>query len=263
MSDHERVTPIMGTELARQIERVRRSGELGYRSAQPATWCPGCGYHGVALALTRAAAAAQVPPHQLVLVAGAGCAAWMPRSLRGYGIEALAGTALAVAAGAKLARPELTVVVVGGDADILASGAGGLSTAAARNLPVTLLIVDNGRCGLIHGLPSPAGAADPLVAALETGATLAGRGWAGKPDALGEVIARALRHPGFAVVVAVSPCITYDMERITWDRLYDAWQPVPAGHDPSDRAAALALARREPFVHGILYERQSGDSLKV
>ncbi len=66
------------------------------------------------------------------------------------------------------------------------------------------------------------------MAALETGA-LAGRGWAGKPDALGEVIARALRHPGFAVVVAVSPCITYDMERITWDRLYEAWQPVPAG----------------------------------
>jgi 2-oxoglutarate ferredoxin oxidoreductase subunit beta len=147
---------------------------------------------------------------------------------------------------------------VAGDADTLGAGAGNLASAAARDIRLTCLLVDNGRCGLIHGLPTPAGAGRTVATALEAGASFVGSGWAGYPDLLADILARAMRHPGFAVVVAASPCVTYDAERITWERLNDAWRPVPSDHEAGDRAAALALVRREPFTHGVIYHRESG-----
>jgi 2-oxoglutarate ferredoxin oxidoreductase subunit beta len=50
-------------------------------------------------------------------VTGIGCASKISQYIDSYGVESLHGRALPFATGVKLANPDLTVIVYGGDGD--------------------------------------------------------------------------------------------------------------------------------------------------
>ncbi len=241
-----------------------------YRGDQKPVWCPGCGDFGVLSATFKALAALQLPKHQVVVVSGIGCSSRAPYFMSTFGFHGVHGRALPIATGIKLTRPDLTVLVMGGDGDLMAIGMGHLPHAAARNIDVTCIMMDNQTYGLTKAQASPtsfvghktkstpygviAKPMNPVLMALAAGATFVARGYSAKPNELAQLIVQGIRHKGFSFIHVHSPCAefynTYDFydQRVT---------EMPAGWDTSDLKAAMELALTEEQVHlGVFYQAE-------
>ncbi len=236
-----------------------------YKSEIKPTWCPGCGDFAVLRALQTAIHALQLEPWNVVIVSGIGCSSNLPHFLSTYGFHAIHGRALPVAEGAKLANPELHVIVTGGDGDGYGIGVGHFIHAMRRNIDITYLVMNNQIYGLTTGQASPtsekgmktkstpiAGVienpVDPISLALASGATYVARGFSGDVKGMSELVKNGITHHGFSLIDCMSPCVTYNKVN-TYDffreRVYDL---AKEGHDPSDMKAAFAKAIEWPFV---------------
>ena len=96
------------------VSKIKASA---YKSKLKPIWCPGCGHFGVLSAMTKALAYLALPKETVALVSGIGCSSRIPAYLDVFGFHGVHGRALPVATGLKAARPELTVLVAGGDGD--------------------------------------------------------------------------------------------------------------------------------------------------
>jgi len=126
-----------------------------FASDQQVRWCPGCGDYAILSALQQALAEIGVPPSQVVLISGIGCAARIPYYLGTYGFHTIHGRAPALATGLKIARPDLSVWVAGGDGDLLSIGGNHLLHALRRNVDIKILCFNNRIYGLTKGQTSP------------------------------------------------------------------------------------------------------------
>src|SRR4030066_1548309 len=126
-----------------------------YRSDIPPVWCAGCGDYGVLASLTTAFSANNASTVDTVLVSGIGCSSRLPYFVTTFGMHTLHGRALPVATGIKLARPDLRVVVVGGDGDHFSIGGGHLPHAARKNIDLLLIVMGNSIYGLTKGQVAP------------------------------------------------------------------------------------------------------------
>src|ERR687885_2346124 len=126
-----------------------------YKSEVKVTWCPGCGDFGVLNATYKALAEQGYDTKDVVVVSGIGCSSRLPGFVSTYGFHGVHGRALPIATGIKAARPELNVIVVGGDGDGYSIGAGHLPHCARRNPDITYLIMNNNTYGLTKGQVSP------------------------------------------------------------------------------------------------------------
>src|SRR2546430_3317576 len=126
-----------------------------YKSEVKPTWCPGCGDFGVLNAIYNSMASLKLPLDQTIVVSGIGCSSRLPHFVETFGFHSLHGRALPVAQGMKMARPDLTVIAVGGDGDFFSIGAGHLIHAALRNIDITVVVMDNETYGLTKGQTSP------------------------------------------------------------------------------------------------------------
>jgi len=241
-----------------------------YKSDLKPVWCAGCGDFGALAALHRAMAKLQLLPWNTVVVSGIGCSSRLPGYVSTYGFNGVHGRALTLATGMKVARPELTVVAVGGDGDGIAIGGNHFLHTARRNLDVAYFIMDNEIYGLTKGQVAPTTPAgektkstywgnpepsvDPCELAISFGATWVGRGFSGDPKSLVELMTRAIEHHGFAFLNILSPCVTWrgdDQFKV----LKAKQRSLPADHDRRDRAAALRYTREVEFLTtGVLYE---------
>jgi len=104
-----------------------------YKSEVPVVWCPGCGHHGILNAIYRALSEAGVDPTNLMNISGIGCSSRTPYFMKSFKMHTLHGRAGAVATGAQLARPDLAVVVTGGDGDGFSIGGGHMPHMAQHN----------------------------------------------------------------------------------------------------------------------------------
>jgi 2-oxoglutarate ferredoxin oxidoreductase subunit beta len=241
-----------------------------YKSDLKPVWCAGCGDFGALAALHRAMAKLQLLPWNTVVVSGIGCSSRLPGYVSTYGFNGVHGRALTLATGMKVARPELTVIAVGGDGDGIAIGGNHFLHTARRNLDVAYFIMDNEIYGLTKGQAAPTTPAgektkstywgnpepsvDPCELAISFGATWVGRGFSGDPRSLVELMTRAIEHHGFAFLNILSPCVTWrgdDQFKV----LKAKQRSLPADHDRRDRAAALRYTREVEFLTtGVLYE---------
>lgn len=232
-----------------------------FQSPLKPIWCPGCGDYGVAQAIYRALAAVGRPSHEVAFISGIGCSSRIPGYSTAYGFNTLHGRALPIAQGVKLSRPELLVLVAGGDGDGFSIGGGHLSHAIRRNMNLTYLVMDNQVYGLTKGQLSPTASVgrltvtspygsieepvNPLLYVLGYGCGFVAQGTPAKMQQLAGLIEEAIRYPGFAFVNIQSPCVTFgDMERQMKDHLTMAKPLDTLGHDPSDQMKAMDLARQ-------------------
>jgi 2-oxoglutarate ferredoxin oxidoreductase subunit beta len=237
-----------------------------YKSDISPIWCPGCGDYHVLLSLTRAFAELRVPPEQLAVVSGIGCSSRIPAYTNCYGFHGVHGRSLAAAAGLKVVRPDLTVVVASGDGDGYSIGGNHFLHACRRNIDMTYIVMDNHIYGMTKGQPSPTTEPDfdtalapggtglrpfnPLVIALASGANFVARCFSGNLNETTSVIVEAVRHPGFSFVEILSPCVTYRPDQKAWKTVVrDA--PVPTTDDAA--RAARRLMSDDGFNLGILY----------
>jgi 2-oxoglutarate/2-oxoacid ferredoxin oxidoreductase subunit beta len=237
-----------------------------YKSGTKPVWCPGCGDFTVLSAITKALASLQLPPHEVAVVSGIGCSSRIPAYTTCYGFHGVHGRALAAGTGLKVARPDLTVLVTGGDGDGYSIGGNHFMHACRRNVDLTYIVMDNHVYGMTKGQASPTTEPDwdnklspggtgirafnPLVIALAAGANFVARGFSGDPNGTAEIIAQAIRHPGFSFVEVMSPCVTFRPEQKHWkDLVREA--PVQATDDPA--LAARRLMTDDGFNIGVLH----------
>jgi 2-oxoglutarate/2-oxoacid ferredoxin oxidoreductase subunit beta len=191
----------------------------------PHLWCAGCG-HGIVLNnLVRAIDHLGLKKNEIVMVSGIGCSSRITGYLDFHTMHTLHGRALAFAAGVKLSRPELNVIVPMGDGDALAIGGNHFIHAARRNINMTAIIMNNRIYGMTGGQFSPLSGEgirastapfgnidqsfDIVALAAASGATFVARTTTYHVREIQTLIARAIVHPGFAVVEIMSQCPTY------------------------------------------------------
>ncbi len=237
-----------------------------YKSSYKPIWCPGCGDYSVLSSITRALAQLGPAPEDVVVVSGIGCSSRIPAYTTCYGFHGVHGRALAAATGLKVARPELMVIVAGGDGDGYSIGGNHFLHACRRNVDLTYVVMDNHVYGMTKGQPSPTTEPDwdsklspggtglrvfhPLVIALAAGANFVARAFSGDPNGTAEIIGEAIRHPGFSFVEVLSPCVTFRPEQRGWKEQVHAAPVAPT--DDAARAARRIMTD-DGFNIGVLY----------
>jgi 2-oxoglutarate ferredoxin oxidoreductase subunit beta len=238
-----------------------------YKSAYKPIWCPGCGDYSVLSSLTKALAKLALPAHEVAVVSGIGCSSRIPAYLNCYGFHGVHGRALAAATGLKVARPDLTVIVTGGDGDGYSIGGNHFLHACRRNVDLTYIVMDNHVYGMTKGQPSPTTEPDwdsklapggtglrvfhPLVIALSAGANFIARAYSSDPNGTADIIAQAIRHPGFSFVEILSPCVTFRPEQRQWKEIA---RPSPVAPTADPARAARRLMTDDGFNIGVLFQ---------
>jgi 2-oxoglutarate ferredoxin oxidoreductase subunit beta len=117
---------------------------------RPPVFCPGCTHERITHTLDQTFQDMRLAGHQIAIVSDIGCSGLFDTFFNTHAMHGLHGRALTYAAGLKMARPELKVVVTMGDGG---QGIGGahLLAACRRNLDLTLLILNNFNFGMTGG----------------------------------------------------------------------------------------------------------------
>jgi 2-oxoglutarate ferredoxin oxidoreductase subunit beta len=240
-----------------------------YKSDVHPVWCPGCGDFGVLSALTKTFAAEELPPERIALVSGIGCSSRLPAYLHAYGFHGVHGRVLPLATGLAVARPDLTVIAMGGDGDGFSIGGNHFLHACRRNVDFTYIVMDNAVYGMTKGQASPTTESDwtgskltpegthlhpiqPLEIALSAGCTFIAREFSGNSNGLAKRVAEAIAHPGFAFIQVIAPCITYRPEQMGYKKR------VQAGFEAtgSRRDAFAQLFDAGPLTTGLLFRAE-------
>ncbi|MEJ2166847.1 MAG: thiamine pyrophosphate-dependent enzyme, partial [Desulfobacterales bacterium] len=131
-------------------------------NARPPVFCPGCSHEHITHTLDKAFQNIGLSGNQVVMVSDIGCSGLFDTFFNTHALHGLHGRALTYAAGLKLARPDLKVVVTMGDGG---QGIGGahLLAACRRNLDLTLLVLNNFNFGMTGGQYSATTPPDALV----------------------------------------------------------------------------------------------------
>jgi len=239
-----------------------------YKSGVKPVWCPGCGDFGVLAAITKALTALKIPPQMVAVISGIGCSSRIPAYLNTYGFHAVHGRALPVATGLKISRPDLCVLVAGGDGDGFSIGGNHFMQVCRRNVDMTYIVMDNQVYGMTKGQASPTTDPEwdrskltphgtrinpfhPLVVALASGANFIARASSSNPNGAAQVISEAISHPGFSFVQVLSPCVIFRPEQRGWKKIVRP-APIEATTDPA--AAARRLMTDDNFYLGVLYK---------
>lgn len=125
-----------------------------FKKGQP-RWCPGCGDHFFLASLHKAMAEIGTPPYETAVISGIGCSSRLPYYVNTYAMQTIHGRAAAVATGAKVVNPNLTIWQISGDGDGLAIGGNHFIHAMRRNVNLNMILLNNRIYGLTKGQYSP------------------------------------------------------------------------------------------------------------
>ncbi len=191
------------------------------------TLCAGCGHDSITAAIIEAVWELGIAPHQLAKMSGIGCSSKTTTYFVGgaHGFNSVHGRMPSIASGAAAANRELYYIGVSGDGDTLSIGFGQLAHAIRRNVNMLYVIENNGVYGLTKGQFSAAAdigsktkkgetnrqpPIDPALTALTLGGTFVARSFSGDKQQLVPLIMAGLKHPGFALIDVLSPCVTFN-----------------------------------------------------
>jgi 2-oxoglutarate ferredoxin oxidoreductase subunit beta len=209
-------------------------------------------------------------PDNTFVVAGIGCSGKIGTYMHSYALHGVHGRALPVGIGAKLANPNLEVMVAGGDGDGYSIGAGHFIHAVRRNVDMTYIVMDNRIYGLTKGQASPTSREDfetsttpegpkqppvnPLALALAAGGTFIAQSFSSDSQRHTEIVQKAVEHDGFGFVNVYSPCVTFN-DVDTYDYFRDTIVDLAeTDHDPTDYDDATdAIMDGDKEYQGVLY----------
>jgi 2-oxoglutarate ferredoxin oxidoreductase subunit beta len=191
----------------------------------PHIWCSGCGLGTVLTCFVSALQKSGLDPDKVAVVSGIGCTGRAAGYLNLDGFHTTHGRAIPFATGLTLGNPDLKVVVISGDGDLVAIGGNHFIHAARRNMDLTVICVNNFNYGMTSGQMGPTTPTDartstspygnaehpfnvPYLAAA-SGATYVARWTALHVRRLERSILDGLSKRGFSVIEVISPCPTY------------------------------------------------------
>lgn len=187
-------------------------------------FCPGCGLYLLSDTFLRAV-------HELghrdlngfCFTSGIGCASWIPSPYyMADSVHTLHGRSIPVATSIKLVRPDLNVVVFGGDGDIVGIGMSHFVHAARRNTDILVIMGNNMVYGMTGGQVAPTTPfgtttattpygsfehpIDAVKLAMTAGAAYSARWTTAHPKNLKDSFKKALELRGFRFIEVVTQC---------------------------------------------------------
>lgn len=191
------------------------------------TLCAGCGHDSISAAIVRACYELDIEPHLVAKISGIGCSSKTPTYFLGnsHGFNSVHGRMPSVATGANMANKDLVYFGVSGDGDSASIGMGQFVHVIRRNLNMVYVVMNNGCYGLTKGQDSAtadqgsknkSGAVNPFQAidlaslAIELGASFVAQSFSGDKQQLIPLLKAAIKHPGFAFLNVISPCVTFN-----------------------------------------------------
>ena len=217
---------------------------------RPPVFCPGCSHDRSLQALDRAFQNMGLSTSEVVIVSDIGCSGLFDTFFDTHALHGLHGRALTYAAGVKLARPQLNVLVTMGDGGL---GIGGAHVLAAcrRNLDLTLIVLNNFNFGMTGGqfsctTPEQASVASGFLNVLEkpmdvcTVAASAGAPFVARTSVyrkdLPELLVEAISFDGFSVVDLWGICPARYLKRnpLSPKDIEAAIGELPPFHGPVD-----------------------------
>jgi 2-oxoglutarate ferredoxin oxidoreductase subunit beta len=213
------MSPMVEDKPAEDLEKS------DYESGGDAKLCPGCGHNAITSAVKTAVADLKIQPNNLNVVGGIGCSGKTIAEIKANSIHTLHGCAAPVAIGANLANPDQTNILISGDGDSWAIGAGKMQALLRTNLDMVYICENNGTYGLTKGQLSPTtdedsvghdGKApgippvDGVGASVMGGATYVANAFSAKRNQLVELIKAGILHDGLAYIDVMSPCVTFN-----------------------------------------------------
>ncbi len=191
------------------------------------TLCAGCGHDSITAAIVQSFHQLSIAPHRIAKLSGIGCSAKTPTYFVGeaHGFNSVHGRMPSVATGAIAANRDLVYIGISGDGDSLSIGLGQFCHAVRRNVNMLYVLENNGVYGLTKGQFSASADVgsrakrgevntqapiDPVVLAINLGATFVARSFSGDKDQLVPLLKAGLTHNGFAFIDIISPCVTFN-----------------------------------------------------
>ena len=206
------------------------------------TWCPGCGNYGILaafkLAVEELVKENEISKNEIATVTGIGCHGKIFDYLNMNGFYGLHGRVIPTAIGIRLGNPKIKVVGFGGDGDTYNEGIAHFVHACRYNPNITMIVHDNQIYALTVGQPTatteegkktkvtpfgnPYKQMNPIVIALEEGATFVARSYAFNVPHLKNIIKEGILHKGFAFIDVLQPCLVFhDTRKYIQERIYE------------------------------------------
>lgn len=232
-------------------------------------WCPGCGNFYILQTLKNSLAELEIKPQELVLVSGIGQAGKLPHYLKSNVFNGLHGRSLPPAVAIKAVNPELTVIDVSGDGCMYGEGGNHFIHNIRRNPDITNLVHNNMVYGLTKGQASPTSRShfktnlqvegvflepfNPLSVAISLNASFVARAFSGDTEQTKEIIKKAIKHKGYAIVDIFQPCVTFNkINTFQWFRENTYY--LEDSYDPHDINQAFKKSMEtDKFPLGIFY----------
>ena len=193
-----------------------------FETDQDVRWCPGCGDYSILKQVQTVLANLGKKQHETVFVSGIGCSSRFPYYVETYGVHSIHGRAPAVAAGLKMANPNLQIWMITGDGDALSIGGNHFIHLLRRNFNLNVLLFNNQIYGLTKGQYSPTseenkrtastpfGSIDhpvnPIALALGCDATFVARSMDRDPTHLKDMLTRVDQHRGSSFLEIYQNC---------------------------------------------------------
>lgn len=201
---------------------IKELSRMDFVTDQTVKWCPGCGDYSILKQAQRVLPDLGVERENFLFISGIGCSSRFPYYMNTYGFHTIHGRAAAIASGAKLANPDLSVWIVTGDGDALSIGGNHTIHLMRRNLDVNILLFNNRIYGLTKGQYSPTselgkitkstpmGSLDrpfnPSSLALGSQASFVARSIDRNPKHLQSILKSAYEHKGTSFVEVYQNC---------------------------------------------------------
>ena len=246
-----------------------------FTSKEEIAWCPGCGNFGILNTVKKTLATLGKSPKDILIVSGIGQAAKLPHYIKCNCFNGLHGRAIPVAAAAKIANRDLTVMVTTGDGDCYGEGGNHLIHNIRRNIDITVIVHDNQIYGLTKGQASPTtdtgyttkvqtegvilDPLHPLEMAIALGAGFVARGYSLDIEHLSWLILEGIQHKGFSLIDVLQPCVSFNKKNTyEWysKRVYKVNDD--SSYNPADKMSAYKKAHEweDRIPIGIIYRTE-------
>lgn len=210
-----------------ELPKNKLGYSLDYYEGSLSTLCAGCGHDSISASVVQAAYELNIEPHKLAKLSGIGCSSKTPAYFlsHSHGFNSVHGRMPSVATGANMANRDLIYFGVSGDGDTASIGMGQFVHVIRRNLNMVYVVMNNGCYGLTKGQDSatadngsknksgninPFEAIDLCGLAMELGADFVAQSFSGDKKQLVPLLKAAIKHPGFAFINVISPCVTFN-----------------------------------------------------
>ncbi len=232
-------------------------------------WCPGCGNYPALDILKESLIELEIRPQNLVVVSGIGQAGKLPHFMKAQSFNGLHGRYLSNAIGIKAANPQLTVIAVSGDGCTFSEGGNHFIHTIRYNPNIVNIVHNNQIYGLTKGQASPTSLIgfvtkvqvngvynhpfNATAIAISLDASFVARAFVGDKEKTKEILKKAIKHKGYALIDLFCPCVTFNTLN-TYQWYKENTYYIEDEHNPQDQLAAMKLAlQTDRYPLGIFY----------